>query len=263
MAGGRYRSRIAGAVFVAVVVGACGGEEQVADPRRLEAGQVDIILPEGFTVENGTVVAPAATPAPTPATAGADEDPAGDGATGEQAAADPVADTVAPGVPADPVTTDSTIPLNDTSDPTTDFFQAFTDFRSCLGDEGVTFIGVPDGADPNSPTNDPVYIEALSLCAARSNILEAIQAAQSAQQDQTPEEIEEANVQYLAWRECMIDRGWGIPEPVPDADGRLFSLGGQQQTGGAQFEPPPGKDLFTSDDITECAAEVGRASQEG
>lgn len=249
MAGGRNQLRAAlVAVTLVAVAAACGGgdDESADNPRVLEAGQVDIELPEGFEVADGSVVAPPATEAPPSTTAAPDT-------------------AAAPGAPTteEPVTTDSTIPLNDNSDPTTDFFIAFNEFRSCLDDEGTTFIGVPDQANPNSPTNDPAYIEALSLCAARSNILEALQNAQAAQADMTPEEIQQSNEDYLAWRECMIGRGWGIPEPVPDAEGRLFSFGGQQNTAGAQFEPPPGQDLFTSDDLTECAAEVGRANEDG
>lgn len=258
MAGGRNRLRTVALVAVVVAgVSACGGEDTAAEnPRILEAGQIDIELPEGFEVSEGTVIVPPATEPPPTVTEAA-------GTAAELA--DGPGTTVAGGAPTseEPVTTDSTIPLNDTSDPTTDFFVAFNDFRSCLEDEGTTFLGVPDANNPNSPTNDPAYIDSLSLCAARSNILEALQSAQAAQADQTPEEIEESNQQYLAWRECMIGRGWTIPEPVPDADGRLFSFGGQQQTAGAQFEPPPGQDLFTSSDLTECAAEVGREQGDG
>jgi hypothetical protein len=240
------------AVALVASLAACGGGGDRADPRILEAGQLDIRLPEGFTVVDGTVVVPV-TPAP-PARPTAPS-PAPAEAAGPPAAAD----TTAPGAPADPPPTQATdtIPLADNSDPATDFFEAFGQFRGCLDGEGVSFIGVPSGADPNSPANDPAYIEALQLCAARSNILEAMQSAQSAQDQMTPEQIEESNQAYLAWRDCMIDRGWGIPDPVPDAEGRLFSFGAQ--SGGPQFDPPPGQDVFTTDDISECAAQAGES----
>ena len=56
----------------------------------------------------------------------------------------------------------------------------------------------------------------------------------------------------------MIDRGWKVPEPVPDAQGRLFSFGGGGS--GAQIEGPPGKDLLTSKDLEQCAAKAQKAA---
>jgi hypothetical protein len=53
----------------------------------------------------------------------------------------------------------------------------------------------------------------------------------------------------------MIERGWKVPEPVPDAQGRLFSLGTDS---GDQIKGPPGKDLLTSNDIQECADRAQR-----
>ena len=52
----------------------------------------------------------------------------------------------------------------------------------------------------------------------------------------------------------MIDRGWKIAEPVPDAQGRLFNIGGGG--GGSQnaIQAPPGKDLLSSTDLQQCAA---------
>ncbi len=53
----------------------------------------------------------------------------------------------------------------------------------------------------------------------------------------------------------MIGLGWGIPEPKPDAEGRLFSFGGTN-SGPPDFTPPPGKDILTSDDVQKCATET-------
>ena len=39
-----------------------------------------------------------------------------------------------------------------------------------------------------------------------------------------PTQIKVQNKGYLTWRDCMIGRGWGIPEPKPDSKGRLFSF---------------------------------------
>ncbi len=88
----------------------------------------------------------------------------------------------------------------------------------------MKFIGAPDASNPESPTNDPDYIKALSTCAARSGIVQTLQAAQAEQDTLTPAQIKERNKGYLAWRDCMIKRGWGIPKPTPDSKGRLFRV---------------------------------------
>jgi hypothetical protein len=237
---------LASTVFLA----ACGGGS--SDPRVIDAGQVDIKLPQGYKVVAGKVVAP-----PTSAAANA----APTTATGANGSAPPGA-VPATGATA---TTGSTIPLDDKSDPTTDLFAAFGKFRKCLDDLGVKFIGAPDQSNPNSPTNDPTYIKNLSTCAARSNIVQALQTASAAEDNLTPAQIKDRNKSYLKWRTCMIDRGWKIPEPTPDSQGRLFSIGGSagggSSAGAAQIEPPPGKDILTSDDIQKCANKVQKSTK--
>ncbi len=209
------------------VLGGCGSGS-TSDPTVLRAGQLDIKLPDGFKVVDGKVVRPAKT--------------AAGGATGAGAAQ---ADT-----------TETTI-VDTTQDPTTAMFTALGKFRTCLDDLGVQFRGAPDPADPNSPTNDPTYIQNLSTCAARSNIVQAMQASQSANDNLSPAEIEQRNKGYLKWRTCMIDRGWKIEKPVPDSQGRLFSF----STSGTstQIQPPPGKDLLSSKDLEQCAAKAQKS----
>ena len=171
--------------------------------------------------------------------------------------------TVAPGVPgttAPASGSSGSIPLDNQSDPTAGLFTAFGKFRSCLDDLGVKFIGAPDPANPNSPANDPDYLKNLSTCAARSNIVQALQTAQTAQDNLTPAQIEEQNKGYLKWRTCMIGRGWKIPVPTPDSKGRLFSFGTSAGGGSANsanaIQPPAGKDILTSNDVQECGAKV-------
>ena len=216
------------AVIALATAGACGSDEQ--DPQILRAGQVDIKLPAGWKVTDTGVERPAAA---TTAPAG---DP-GANVTGAQAQA----------------ATDDTVPLAQ-DDPQTAFFKAVRVFQQCLDDLGTSFIGIPDAANPNSPTNDPAYLKDLGTCAAKSNILQALQDVQKAQDALSPVEIEEQNKTYLEWRECMIGRGWGIPKPKPDSKGRLFSFGGSD--GPPQFTPPPGEDAFSSSDFQECIDEV-------
>ena len=90
----------------------------------------------------------------------------------------------------------------------------------------MKFIGIPDSRNPNSPTNDPNYIKALSTCAAKSNIVQALKDQQTAQDNLTPAQIEIQNKGYLKWRDCMIGRGWGFRAEAPTRRGRLFSFSG-------------------------------------
>lgn len=231
------RHRYAGtaiALVVALALGSSACADEEPSPRVIRAGQADIQLPPGWTVtEEGAARPPGA----------------GDG---ESAAAAPEGEDRPTGAD---VETGDDVPLA-TEDPRTTFFRAAAEFQQCLSERGTSFQGLPDQANPNSPTNDPAYIESLQTCAAKTNIIEALQAVQQAEAEMTPEEIEEQNEIYLLWRDCMIGRGWGIPEPTPDAEGRLFSISGAAQGGGPQIEAPPGKDLLTSDDMGECIEEA-------
>ena len=118
----------------------------------------------------------------------------------------------------------------------------------------MKFIGVPSASNPNSPANNPDYIKALSTCAAKSNIVQALKDESTAQDNLTPAQVEVQNKGYLAWRDCMIGRGWGIPKPTPDAKGRLFAFGSAGSV--PQYTPPPGQDLLSSGDLQQCATEA-------
>ena len=157
------------------------------------------------------------------------------------------------------VATDNTVPLAQ-DDSTTKFFKAMTGFQTCLKGLNVKFIGAPDQSNPSAPTNDPNYVNALSTCAAKSNIVQALKDQQTAQDNLTPAQIKTQNEGYLVWRDCMIGRGWGIPEPKPDAKGRLFSFGGATSGSQPQFTPPPGQDIISSSDVQACAAEAQKSA---
>jgi hypothetical protein len=204
----------------------CGSGSKLPD-NVLQAGQLDIQLPPGWKVTHEGVVAPAQ-----PGSGGA---VAAAGAT-------------------------TTIPLAK-KDPTTEFFQATSSFSACLKGLGVTFVGAPDPSHPNSPANDPTYLKALQKCAAQSNILQALKDFQASQNNLTPKQIQQENQQYLRWRTCMIARGWTIPQPTPDSQGRLFSI----NTGGSgpQITPPPGQSVFNSPDIQACTAQVQSSGTSG
>jgi hypothetical protein len=150
----------------------------------------------------------------------------------------------------------STVPLAQ-QNPTTALFTATGVFQSCLSSLGVTFVGAPNPNDPSSPANNPAYLKNLETCATKSNILQALKAAQSAQDNLTPSQVKQENKDYLKWRKCMISRGWGIPQPTPNAKGLLFSFGGTGGggSGGATgFKAPPGQSLLNSSDLQQCAA---------
>jgi hypothetical protein len=216
-------------VVVVAGLAGCGGGGSDDASNVLSAGQLNIQLPAGYKVQDGKVVRPASAK------------PNQANATGPSTAQQD--------------TTETTI-VSTKMDPTTEMFTALSKFRKCLDDNGVKFIGAPDQSNPNSPTNDPAYIENLSTCAARSQIVQAMQAIQADNQNLTPDEIEQRNKGYLKWRSCMIDRGWKIPKPTPDAEGKLFSIGGGGGNNQPQIVPPPGKDLLSSKDLQECAAKA-------
>ena len=158
--------------------------------------------------------------------------------------------------------TTTTIPLAK-QDPTTAFFQATGAFSSCLKGLGVTFIGVPNAADPKSPANDPNYIKSLQTCAAQSHILQALKDFQASQNKLTPKQIQDENKAYLRWRTCMIGRGWKVPQPVPDSQGRLFYI--NLNGGGPQLQPPAGQSVLNSPDIQACVKQslLGGSGNQG
>ncbi|MEX1006744.1 MAG: hypothetical protein WD271_02755 [Acidimicrobiia bacterium] len=228
---------LASLITVTFALAGCSGGGDTDNATVIEAGPVDIKLPQGYKVVHGKIVAPTSklASASTPAS----------GASGATAAADS--------------STGTTIPLDNKEDPTKTLFAALGKFRTCLDDLGVKFIGAPNAADPSSPTNDPSYLESLTTCAARSNIVQALQASQGANDNLSPADIERRNKGYLIWRSCMIDRGWKIDKPKPDSQGRLFAFGG---SGGSQsqIQAPPGKDLLSSKDVEECAGKAQKAT---
>jgi hypothetical protein len=226
---------VLGAIAILVVaLSACGGGGS-SEARVVNAGQVDIKLPPGYKVVNNTVIEPRTSAAP-PTTAPAAAVSAG-----------------TPGnAPTTPTTSKGAVPLDNNRDPTTAFMASFGKFRACLNEEHVKFIGPPDASNPSSPTNDPDYLKSLGTCAARSNIVQALKDVAASEENLTPAQIKERNKGYLNWRKCMINRGWTIPKPTPDSQGRLFSFSNTSSQ--QQIKGPGGKDAFSSDDIEQCTA---------
>jgi len=208
---------------VIIVAGACSSGGKLPD-NILQAGQLNIQLPPGWKVTHNGVIAPSQP----------------DAASGGQETA----------------AATTTIPLNK-QNPTTAFFQATSEFSACLHGMGVTFVGAPNPSNPSSPANDPNYLKSLEKCAAQSNILQALKDFQASQNNLTPKQIQQENQQYLSWRTCMIGRGWTVPQPTPDSQGRLFSI--NTNGSGPQIVPPAGQSLFNSPDIQACATQAQTA----
>ena len=224
-------------VLVLTVATACGSSSKSSSltTNTIDAGQVDIQLPAGWKVTKSGAIRPAS--------AAVSSGTGASGTTGASGASGATADT---------------IPLAK-QDAQTKFFGALSTFSSCLKGLGVKFIGIPDSSNPKSPTNDKNYIDALSKCAAKSNILQALKDYGTFQDNLTPAQIKIQNKGYLEWRKCMLGRGWGIPEPKPDSKGRLFSIGTSSANNGPpNFTPPPGEDIVTSSDVQECASEAAK-----
>ena len=226
-------ARLAATMLLVIVLTAagCGGSSKTSSSNvdvsagQINSGQVELRLPPGWKqTKNGPVRTTAAAKGKA-------------ASTGASAASN------------------DTIPLAQ-QDPTTKFFGSLSTFQSCLAGLHVKFIGVPSAANPNSPANNPDYIKALSTCAAKSNIVQALKDEQTAQDNLTPAQVQLQNKAYLLWRTCMIGRGWGIPQPKPDSKGLLFSIG--SATSASAFTPPPGQDLLSSSDLQGCAAEAQR-----
>ncbi len=225
----RTPTRRLGAVIVTtlLVAGACGGGgDDDASGDVVLRTQGEISVDEGDVAETTTTLA-------------ASDDAEADEGDGEATDAT--------------TSTSTTLPQEEvgTGDA---LFAAVAEFQSCLDATGHSFIGLPDpslGAD--APENAGPYIDALIDCAARSQIQERLAEADAAQADLTPEEVEAQNRQYVAFRDCMIGRGWDIPEPVPNEFGLLFP--GFAQAAG--WQGPPGEDITTTDDVGECTDAAG------
>ncbi len=148
----------------------------------------------------------------------------------------------------------TTIPLAQ-QNPLTELFQDMSEFQACLQTLGVKFIGVPDQNNPNSPTNSPTYLKALQTCAAQSNIVQALKDVSNTDNNMTPSQIRKENKMYIAWRKCMIGKGWQIPTPTPNSKGELFALG-SETSGVTNMTPPPGQSILSSGDMQACAQQT-------
>jgi len=147
-----------------------------------------------------------------------------------------------------------TIPLAEEKiPPGIQMMDALEEFNECLDGEGVAFIGQPNlDLGEGDPVNQPAYIEALTLCAARSGIITAMQEFQTSRAGRSPETIREDNEQFIALTGCLRSRGWTVSDPMPDADGSLGP--------GEDFSGPDGD--LDLDDIRSCISELNLSDDE-
>ena len=201
-----------------------------------------------------TTVAPTTTAAPTTTMAPTTDVPStsAEGATASETSVNTV--TEPEPAPEETTTTTTTvavvketIPLAEEEVPAgLKMMDALEEFNNCLADEGVEFIGPPNTElGPDDPVNQPEYIQALTLCAAQSGIVDAMQEFQSSRVGRTPEQIREDNEQFIELADCLRGKGWTVSDPIPDADGSLGP--------GEDFSGPDG-DLAIGD-IRDCISE--------
>ena len=166
--------------------------------------------------------------------------------------AGPATTTTSTTTTAEPVK--ETIPLaEEKAPPGIQMMNALEEFNGCLEEEGVEFIGRPDATlGDGALVNQPAYIEALTLCAARSGIVSAMQEFQMSRVSRTPEKIREDNEQFIALTGCLRSEGWTVSDPMPDADGSLGP--------GDDFRGPDGD--LDMDDVRSCISELSLLANE-
>ena len=234
--------------LVATGCGGGGGETSRTVTLLSEDAPAQIVV--STTVASTTTAAPTTTMAPTtdvPSTSA-------EGATASETSVNTV--TEPEPAPEETTTTTTTttvavvketIPLAEEEVPAgLKMMDALEEFNNCLADEGVEFIGPPNtDLGPDDPVNQPEYIQALTLCAAQSGIVDAMQEFQSSRVGRTPEQIREDNEQFIELADCLRGKGWTVSDPIPDADGSLGP--------GEDFSGPDG-DLAIGD-IRDCISE--------
>ena len=276
------------ALCLVAALTACSSTDATSDGIRtvvvLSADQaVRIVVPAGFGESTTAVVAapatsgvPTTTAAVPTAEATASETtmgaPTGDGAEDAYADGGDTDEDVPQEAPTESASTDETpatttttttttvAPVKDTiplaeekAPPGIQMMNALEEFNGCLEEEGVEFIGRPDATlGDGALVNQPAYIEALTLCAARSGIIDAMQEFQMSRVSRTPETIREDNEQFIALTGCLRSKGWTISDPMPDADGSLGP--------GDDFRGPDGG--VDMDEIRSCISELSLLANE-
>lgn len=212
--------RVFGLAALGVLVGVAGCAQQ--EPQRVVRGadEVQVMSPADVAAARAAIdIAP-------PTTAGE-------------------ADTPGPAAPTStPTGVDDTIPLNqDDRPPELRLFEAFGEFRGCIEDKGYVIEG--NLQDPNNPAYaDPAYREAVSTCAARTDIINILAEVQATRSDLTPEQVEERNEAFVALQGCLEGKGWTV-------ESRISEIGLLEPV---VFQGPDG--TLDDRDIDQCVSEL-------
>ena len=120
---------------------------------------------------------------------------------------------------------------------------AWTAFRECIKGAGFGDEALPTSTE-DAQDLDPAYLDALGRCNNETGIVEAFQAFQAESENLDPDQIEQMNSGIIAFRECIVRRGWEMGELTPNENGALFPSSGAP-------EPPAGHD--SQRDYKDCA----------
>ena len=150
--------------------------------------------------------------------------------------------------------TKETVPLAEEDiNPGVKLMGALDDFNSCLATEGYEWMGFPNPAlGANAPINQPAYLQALQFCNSRTGISQAFQEFQTSRSHQMPDEIRQANEDFILLADCLRSKGWLIGELSPDENGLLNP--------GDQFSSADG-DVDTGE-IRDCVSETSLAGEQ-
>jgi hypothetical protein len=177
-------------VFMLVVLAACGSQAATGEVVVRGVDDVQVLTPTQVSEQRRPVESTTTVPA----------------------TADPAAPTTVAG---------DTVPQNvDDRPPEIKLFDAFGKFRGCLEDRGYGIDG--DLLDQNNPAyQDPDYVDAVSTCAARTDIVAILQEVQVTRSSLTPEEVEQRDPVLSAvgapptvvspgGRDCLEGKGWTV-----------------------------------------------------
>jgi len=186
------------------VLASCGSDGSTAEVVIRGADDVQVMTPAEVAAERPDLVATTTAPTEEPPAAAADADGTAAVADESSSPSDAVATTDAAEDAAD------TVPQNVDDRPAEiKLFDAFGRFRSCLDDRGYGIDG--NLLDPNNPAyQDPDYADAVSTCAARTDIVAVLQEVQATRANLTPEQVEERNEVFTELRDCLVEQGWTV-----------------------------------------------------
>jgi len=249
---------------VALVAASCGGssgtESSTNDVNIVDAGTINIELPDQIVeVEEEPTVA-VETSAGSETAGGEDSD---DGAAQTTDAGDPIEapdeQAAARDVVTEPTEDPDAIPLEQEEAGVSDLLNAFDALSVCLDNANYPEDLVPSGPDDQETlaqlTED--QLDTLIGCAAQSQILQTLEDVQASGADRTAQEIEADNEGTLHFVDCARGIGWTVSDPTPDQDGAL-----QLGTGATDGLTAPDGEDFTSPGFRNCVLESERISDQ-